>query len=185
MMYDTHPEDIQKRVENLKNELIRTLKHASNIRHTGPDDWVILSLTGWSESTGRMTPYNRYQMMESRTNTGRRSRSVNGMGDSYNTSGRTTRSGMGGRGGMGGYAGGSYGGGGFAAGSSSSGFSSKSFSAGSFGRGGFGGMEVRGQMDISSAAVLTICARKSDVDAFAKDELNFEQFRQKINVFVY
>jgi hypothetical protein len=31
--------------------------------------------------------------------------------------------------------------------------------------------------------VLTICAKKSDIDAFAKGELDYDQFRQRTGVF--
>jgi len=31
--------------------------------------------------------------------------------------------------------------------------------------------------------VLTICAKKSDIDAFAKGELDYDQFRQRIGIF--
>ncbi|MHC4789925.1 MAG: coiled-coil domain-containing protein [Planctomycetota bacterium] len=36
-----------------------------------------------------------------------------------------------------------------------------------------------------SPTVMTIRAKKSDVDAFAKDDLNFEQFRKKVHIFTY
>ena len=47
------------------------------------------------------------------------------------------------------------------------------------GMGGFGGM------GISSATVLTIRAKKSDIDAFAKGQQDYEQFRQKVQIFTY
>ncbi len=49
-----------------------------------------------------------------------------------------------------------------------------------FGMGGFGGMG-----GYYSETVLTIRVKKSDVDAFAKDELDFDQFRQKVQIFLY
>jgi hypothetical protein len=42
-----------------------------------------------------------------------------------------------------------------------------------------------GRSAASSAGVLTIRAKKSDIDAFAKDELNFEQFTAKVSVLTY
>jgi hypothetical protein len=72
---------------------------------------------------------------------------------------------MGGMGGMmGGYSGGMYGGG--------------------MGGGMMGGMAY-GEMGSPSATVLTIRAKKSDVDAFAKGELDSEQFQQKVEIFTY
>jgi hypothetical protein len=37
----------------------------------------------------------------------------------------------------------------------------------------------------TSSTVLTIRAKKSDVDDFAKGELDFEQFREKVQIFTY
>lgn len=37
----------------------------------------------------------------------------------------------------------------------------------------------------SSATVLTIRAKKMDVDAFARGELDFEQFQEKVEIFTY
>ena len=55
--------------------------------------------------------------------------------------------------------------------------------------GGMGGMGVGmggfGGMGVSSATVLTIRAKKSDIDAFAKGEQDFEQFRRKVQIFTY
>jgi len=47
-----------------------------------------------------------------------------------------------------------------------------------------GGMEY-GAMGPASATVLTIRAKKSDVDDFAKGELAFEQFQEKAEIFTY
>jgi hypothetical protein len=53
-----------------------------------------------------------------------------------------------------------------------------------------GGMEYDDSMEYGeigppSATVLTIRAKKSDVDAFAKGDLDFEQFQQKVEIFTY
>ena len=42
-----------------------------------------------------------------------------------------------------------------------------------------GGMEY-GETGSNSLTVMTVRAKKSDVDAFAKGELDFEQFQQKV-----
>jgi len=47
--YDT------KKVENLKTSLVKTLKHAANIRTLKPDESVILVVTGSGESAGGIT----------------------------------------------------------------------------------------------------------------------------------
>jgi hypothetical protein len=76
-------------------------------------------------------------------------------------------------GGFGGYGGGMAGGmGGFSSGYSSSG-------GGGFSSSVFGGAGV------SQTTVLTIRAKKSDIDAYAKDEKIFEQFRRKVQIFTY
>ena len=51
--------------------------------------------------------------------------------------------------------------------------------------GGMMGGMAYGEMAAPSATVLTIRAKKSDVDAFAKGELDFEQFQQKVQIFTY
>ena len=77
-------------------------------------------------------------------------------------------------GGMGGMAGGGMGGGGFGGGMMMGG-----------GMGGMmGGMEY-GETGSASTTVLTIRAKKTDVDAFAIGELDFEEFQQKVEIFTY
>ncbi len=49
---------------------------------------------------------------------------------------------------------------------------------------GMGGLGMGG-MGASSATVLTIRAKKSDVDAFAKGELDVEQFQEKVKTVMY
>jgi len=53
------------------------------------------------------------------------------------------------------------------------------------GMGAMGGMSGPGEMGVSPATVLTIRAKKSDIDAFAGGEQNLEQFRQKVQIFSY
>jgi hypothetical protein len=48
------------------------------------------------------------------------------------------------------------------------------------GMGGFGG-----GTGVSAATVLTIRAKKTDIDAYAKDEQILEQFRRKVQIFTY
>lgn len=56
-------------------------------------------------------------------------------------------------------------------------------SRGGFSGSGFGGSMV--EMGVSSASVLTIRAKKSDIDAYAKGELILVQFEQKVQIFTY
>ena len=46
-----------------------------------------------------------------------------------------------------------------------------------------GGMEY-GETGSNSLTAMTVRAKKSDVDDFAKGKLDFEQFRQKVQHFV-
>ena len=166
----TGPESLQQKVEQLRRDLIETLKHASNIRHLKPDEWVILTVTGWGESAGLAVPLGPSQAPAD-------TRGKSSMGGGYG----------GGAYGGGGFAGGSYGGsgGGFGGGYVAGGYGS--MGGGMYGETGgvYGGMGGWGGMGFSSSAVLTIRAKKSDIDAFAKGEVNFEQFQQQVKIFTY
>ena len=148
-------------VNELKAELIRTLKHATNIRNLESDEWVILSVTGKSRQSGGMMMggWSMYGQSSDRTRA--------------SSSGRT--GGYGG-GGMGGYAvSGGYGGGRSGMGAGMGGGS----------MGGYGGMSEYDQTGVPPVTVLTIRVKKEDIDAFSKGDIDFEQFRQKVQVFTY
>jgi len=149
------------KIDQLKIELIKTLKHAANIRNLKPDEWVILTVIGHGRQASEFyEDYYRSAAPRTRTSRGRRS-----------LRGETEDSGFGGgiMYGGGGFGGGVYGGGGFGGGM----------------MGGYGGMAGYGEMGPPSATILTIRAKKSDVDDFAKDEFNFEEFVQKVEIFTY
>jgi hypothetical protein len=138
-------------VEELKRDLITTLKHAANIRDVQPNEWIILTVIG----SGRL---------------------AGGFGGGGLMMG-----------GMGGYGSSGYGGavsGGYAGGYSYSGGYSDSGGSMGGGTGGFG-MSGFGGSGASAATVLTIRAKKSDIDTFAKDQQDYEQFRQKVEIFTY
>ena len=173
----------QRSFDQLKEELIRSLKHAANIRNMDPNDQVILTVTGRSEASSP------------------------GMSGGYAG------------GGAGGWVeGGGYGGGGFGG---SGGFSGTgSYNFGGSGGGSFqvdsrpqpgrvsGGRYSPAPAAPGSATVLTIQAKKGDIDAFAKGSnlsfeqiygaqpgsqgqdlakgsLSFEQFQQRVQIFTY
>ena len=104
------------KVETLKTNLIKTLKHATNIRTLKPEQLVILTLMG----------------------DGRRSASTITRSYSY---GRST------------------------------------------GRRRIVQTLPEVEADSIVPTVLTICAKKSDIDAFAKGQLDYDQFRQRIEIF--
>jgi hypothetical protein len=136
----------------LKEDLIRALRHAANIRHLDPNELIILTVIG----TSRPTPM---------PGTG-----FYGMG-AYGT---TSIQG-------GGY---SYGAGSF----------NTDDASGSSDSGGYTSYSTRGGRRVPAAAVpadpsggdtLIIQAKKADIDAFAKDQISFEQFSQRVKVFKY
>jgi hypothetical protein len=145
-------------VEELKRDLITTLKHAANIRCVQPDEWIILTVIGG----GRQSAGGGFMM--------------GGMGGLYESSpyGGASVGGMGGFGGGYSVSGGSGGYGGGMAGGMGGGMGG--FGGGMGGFGGAGG---------SVATVLTIRAKKPDIDAFAMGEQDYEQFRQKVQIFTY
>ena len=173
----------QRMVEELKRDLITTLKHASNIRVLQPGEWIILTVIGNARGFGG-------GMM-----------GVGGMGmGSYNSmsysaggsAGYSTGGGYGagsssyGGGSSGGYGGMAMGGMGSRRGrmSGGSGFGSSRGGFGGGGLGGFGG-GMMGGMETPSATVLTIRAKKADVDAFATGELDFDHFQEKVKTVMY
>jgi len=160
------------KIDQLKTELIETLKHAANIRNLSPDEWIIVTVIGQGWQPGELyEDYYRSAAPRSRTSRDRRSSGGEAEVGAY---GGGMVGGMGGMmGGMGGYGGGmgGYGGG-----------------MGGFGggmMGGMGGMAGYGEMSVPSTTVLTIRAKKSVVDEFARNELDFEQFQQTVEIFTY
>jgi len=145
-------------VEELKQDLITTLKHASNIRGVQPEEWIILTVIGSGRQGGGF---------------GGGGFMMGGMGGMY---GGTSSGGMmGGMGaGMGGF-GGSSGGGGMGG----------SMMGAMGGMGGFSEPGVFSEMGVSPTTVLTIRAKKSDIDAYAKDEQLLEQFRRRVQILIY
>ncbi|MBN2592994.1 MAG: hypothetical protein JXA81_05750 [Sedimentisphaerales bacterium] len=142
-------------VEELKRDLITTLKHAANIRGVQPDEWIILTVIG-----GRQFGGGGFMM--------------GGMGGMY---GGTSSGGAGGfSGGFG--ASGGYGGG-------MGGGMMGGMGGGMGATGGMGGFTAFGETGVFSATVLTIRAKKSDIDDFTKGQQDYEQFRQKVQIFTY
>ena len=145
--------------EQFQEDLLRTLKHAANIRHVDPNEKVILTVL--SQGQGALPG------------------GAGGFGGSTFS------------GGGGGYiAGGSAGIMSGGSGSCGGGAGGGSFRSESFGYG-FGAASSgrrRGAIPPAAATattVLTMQALKADVDAFARAELDFEQFREKVKTFAY
>ncbi len=146
----------EKSFDQLKEDLVKTLKHAANIRNLDPNEWIILTVTGRSGGSfsggfgGGM--YGNMGMMGGYGGAGSGGGMYGGM--------------------MGGYGGGTVGG------VTGGPRSSMSRTRGP-------GRTPRTQADSASATVLTIQARKADVDALAGGSLSFEQFQEKVKIFTY
>ena len=179
--------------DQLKGELIETLKHAANIRNLRPDEWIIVTVIGQGRQPGEFyEDYYRSAAPRSRTSRDRRSSGGEAEVGAY---GGGMVGGMGGMaGGMGGYGGGMGGyGGGMMGGMGGMGGGMGGFGGGMMGGMGgmagygemMGGMAGYGEMGLPSATVLTIRAKKSDVGDFARGELDFDQFQEMVEIFNY
>ena len=152
-------------VEELKKELVEALKHASNIRNIKADEWVILTVIGGQRQFGM---------------------SFGGgfpMGGGASRFESSSRSGGSSGGAMGGGYGG--GGGGFVMGGYGAvgGMMGSGMSGGMGGM--YGGMATYSGTTFSSSTVLTIRAKKADVDDFAEGQLDLKQFQERVQIFMY
>jgi hypothetical protein len=144
--------------EQFRENMVRALRHAANIRHLDPNECIILTIIGSarSVSAGGVSPYG-----------GSSFQSGGGIyGGSSFSSGST----------------GSYGR------TDSGGYTSFSSQGSVGGRGGGGrtmGMGGMGPAPDAADSALTIQAKKIDIDAFAGDKISFEQFNQRVKVFNY
>ncbi len=155
-------------VEELKRDLITTLKHAANIRGLQPDEWVILTVVGGGRESGGAFG-GRFPMM------GGMSSMSTGM-----SFGGASSGGMGG--GMGGYGGSGGFGGGYVGGGVGGGYGGVMGGGTGMAGAGMGGYGAAGS---SSSTVLTIRAKKSDVDAFAGNMLMLGAFQEKVKIVMY
>jgi hypothetical protein len=192
--------------DQIKKELIETLKHAANIRNLSPDEWIILTVIGQgrqggvmyfsNKSSGSAAPRSNYSSSYSESE---HSASSEGGGYASSRSSGVASGGMGPYGGgmMGGYGGGmgGYGGGmgGYGGGTMGGmgGMAGYDEMMGGMGRiGGMAGMGMGmggmyGGMGFPSSTILTIRAKKSDVSDFATGDLDFEQFQETVEIFTY
>jgi hypothetical protein len=175
------------KINQLKTELIRTLQHAANIRNIQPDEWVILTVIGKARQSGGMYEYNFSRSTTPRTRTSSsRGRSSSSSGSSGSSSGSSGGGMYGGGMGSGGYgvSGRMSGGMGGMAGGGMGGFGGgMMMGGGMMGGGMMGGMEY-GETGSASTTVLTIRAKKTDVDDFARSE-DFREFQKKVEIFTY
>ena len=144
--------------EQFKEDMVKTLKHAANIRQLTSDESVVLTIVGQREEPagafGRMSGRNPY-----------------GGGGPY---------------GGGFVAGGGSSSGGFSSSGGASMYSRSSSYSSTSSRGATS--RGRGRLpDAAPAArtVLTIAATKADIDAFAQGDLDFDEFSKRVRTFSY
>lgn len=142
-------------LEQVKGDLLQSLKHAANIRHVGPNELVILTVISQNGPGGWPPPA--------------------GSGGSYS-----------GRGGLS-FEGSSFSGAGssFGPGGGSTFADSRTRSSGSTAGRGRPAAVPPGPAPAAAGTVLTLQAKKADIDAFAKGGLSFEQFQQRVKTFTY
>jgi len=146
----------EKKVEELKSRLIKALKHAANMRNLEPNESIILTVIGKGLKSNPLMSYGGYG--------GGEIRAYSGYGD------------------YGGGAG-SYGGAGYGVGYGSSVDDGASNRVST--RRYITTRSVPGGIGMSAPTVLTIRAKKSDVDAFSKGELDYDKFREKVQILKY
>ena len=179
--FPMRPQYTPENAEELKKEFIRILRHAANIRNLKPDEWVTLTVIGQGAGAGKVFGDATSGQVGAE---GMQQPGTEESAPAPPAGGRSTGgygaggvAGYGGMYGMGGYGGG-YGVGGYGVYGGSGGF-------GSYGGYGFGSMPGLARTEAGPRTVLTLRAKKSEVDAFAKGEIDFEQFQQKVKIFTY
>jgi hypothetical protein len=141
--------------QQFKEDLLQTLRHAANLRNIEPNESVIVAIIAHEESSAWPAPA--------------------GAGGSYGAGGGAW------------FEGSSYS-------TSSSSFGpgggntyadSRTRSSGSTAGRGIPSRTGPGTAPAAPATVLTIQAKKADIDTFAKGGLTFEQFQQRVKTFTY
>jgi len=156
--------------EQFQEDLLATLKHAANIRHVDPNENIILIVVSRAGGALPAAPSG----FRGRSSSGEGYDSMGSVGGSFNVSGGFS----GGAGGGGGYSSGGVYGGGSAFGGT------RAPVRDAYGR---RRLSALGEplTQTPTPTVLTLQARKADVDAFARGELDVEQFQQKVKTFAY
>jgi len=152
-------------IDDIKEDIIKTLKHASNIRHIEGGETIVVTVVCSGQDAGLQFRYGFSQpVVPGRETTG----SVAG-GYGTSTSSRRRSSGT-------------AGGGGFGVGGSVGGY----VGDGMYSEMMYGGGAERGLGAIGAAAtVLTIQVKKSDVDTFAQGKMDAGLFHKAVRIFMY
>jgi len=138
-----------------KEDLLKTLRHAANVRNVEPNESVILTIIAHDESGGWPAAI--------------------GTGGSFSNQG-----GMWFEGGSSSTSSASFG----ASGGNTS-ADSQTYSRGSNSGAGRAHRTPSGSAGANPTTVLTLQAKKVEIDAFAQGDLSFEQFQQRVKIFTY
>jgi hypothetical protein len=141
--------------QQFREDLLKTLRHAANLRNVEPNESVIVFITAHEESGAWSAPAS-----------GGGSYGAGGgawfEGSSYSTSSSS-----------------------FGPGGGNTYADSRTRSSGSMAGRGTPSRTGPGTAPAAPATVLTIQAKKADIDTFAKGGLTFEQFQQRVKTFTY
>ncbi|MCU0916879.1 MAG: hypothetical protein MUC88_20315 [Planctomycetes bacterium] len=145
--------------QQFKEDLTRTLRHAANLRHVEPNEWVVLTIVARAAPGGWLNPATAGGVYGA---DGAYGGAMSFEGSSYSTSGSS-----------------------FGPGGGSTYADSRTRSSGSTAGRGRPTPVPAGSAPAASATVLTIQAKKADIDAFAQGSLPFEQFQPRVKTFMY
>jgi len=163
-------------IEQFQEDMVKALRHAANIRHIDPNESIILTIVGQDESVG--PGYGRRGGTYSSSRSGGYVEGGSsysfGYGSTYSSGGASV-----------------YGGGedGYRDRPARSGNADPKVPAldayGNQNRDALGRPVYRQATPPAWATVLTIQAKKTDIDAFSKGDTDFETFQQQVKVFTY
>jgi hypothetical protein len=141
--------------ERIKETLLQSLKHAANLRNIGSNEWVILTVISQREPGGAPAPASAGGSFSHRGGTWFEGSSYSTSSATFGPSGGTTHA------------------------------DSNTRSSGSNAGPGRVSRVPSGAAPTGPTTVLTIQAKKGDIDAFAKGDLSVEQFQQQAKTFTY
>lgn len=142
-------------LERIKETLLQSLKHAANIRNVGPSELVVVTVVSRNESSGTPAPASAGGAYSRQGAGWFEGSAYSTASSSFGPNGGTTHA--------------------------DSGTKSRGSTIGRPAAGRTG----PGPAPAAGATVLTIQAKKADIDAFAQGELSAEQFQQRTRTFTY
>jgi hypothetical protein len=142
--------------QQFQEDLLKTFRHAANLRNLEPNEAVVLMIKARDESAGWPgAPAGAGGSFSSRPSVWFEGGSYSSSSGTFGPSGGTSQA------------------------------DSHTYSRGSASSRDRAPRSQPGSAPVAPSAVLTIQARKADIDAFAKGSLSFEQFQQRVKSFTY